>query len=75
MARVSREVDGKIGTFSLNDVLRVTPDVIKAAASKLKPRKSDPVYSFSSDCIKVGHLAVLLSTISRSYLMSQDSFF
>ena len=37
---------------SLVEVLKVTPDVVKEAAQKLKSGKSDPVFSFSSDCFK-----------------------
>ena len=71
MAKVSSEVEDKIGEFSLNDVSRVTPDIVKEAASKLKPGKSDPVFNFSSDCIKVDsdRLAELLSIIIQSYLV------
>ena len=55
----------------MEDVGRVTPDVVKEAAGKLKPGKSDPVYNFSSDCIKVDsdRLAQLLSIIIQSYLV------
>ena len=55
----------------LDDIEKVTPDVVKQAAEKLKPGKSDPVYSFSSDCIKVDsdRLAELLSMIFQSYLI------
>ena len=38
----------------LIDVSRITPDLLKQAASKLKSGKSDPIYSFSSDCFKNG---------------------
>ena len=71
MAIVSSEVESKINNFSLRDVARVTPEVVKSAAGKLKAGKSDPVYSFSSDCIKVDSdmLDELLSIILRSYLI------
>ena len=71
MAVVSSEVESNISKFSLRDVSRVTPDVVKAATKKLKAGKSDPVYTFSSDCIKVDSdlLAELLSIILRCYLV------
>ena len=71
MARVSTEVENSISSFSLSDVDRVTPDIVKTAAGKLKPGKSDPVYSFSSDCIKVDSdvLAELLSLIIQCYII------
>ena len=37
---------------SLEDVLMVTPAIVKEAAHKLKSGKGDPVFSFSSDCFK-----------------------
>ena len=71
LARVSSEVDSKVNSFSLREVGKVTPELVKSAAKKLKPGKSDPVYTFSSDCIKVDSdlLAELLSIIIRSYLI------
>ena len=53
MARVSNTVEDKVNDISLEDVLLVTPRVVKTAIGKLKSGKSDPVCSFSSDCIKV----------------------
>ena len=55
-------VESKVNALSNVDVERVTPEVIRSAAKKLKPGKSDPVYSFSSDCIKVD------STLLSEYL-------
>ena len=71
MARVSSEVESKVNRWSICDVEKVTPDIIKTATKKLKPGKSDPVYSFSSDCIKVESnlLAELLSIIIKCYLV------
>ena len=53
MTRLSVEVEEKVGDYSLEDVSKVTPRIVKEAASKHKPGKSDPVFSFSSDCIKI----------------------
>ena len=60
-----------MNSLSLSDVKKVTPAVVKSAAKKLKAGKSDPVYSFSSDCIKVDSdkLAELLSIIIRCDLV------
>ena len=71
MAQVSQEIASRISSKDLDDIEKVTPDVVKQAAEKLKPGKSDPVYSFSSDCIKVDsdRLAELLSMIFQSYLI------
>ena len=54
----TREITEKVENLTtpdkLKDVEAVTSDIIKQAAQKLKPGKSDPSYSFSSDCIKHG---------------------
>ena len=71
LARVSEQVELRVGDQSLEDVNKVTPGLIKEAASKLRPGKTDPVFSFSSDCIKVKSekLARLLSIIIQSFLI------
>ena len=71
LARVSEQIELKIGDHNLQDIAKVTPSAIKEAASKLRPGKTDPVYSFSSDCFKVesDKLAELLSTIIQCYLI------
>ena len=71
MAKVSHAVKLKVGEFSLQDVAKVTPKVVKEAASKLKSGKTDPVFVFSSDCIKVesDKLSELLSIIIQCYLI------
>ena len=71
LALVSEQVELGIKDHSLQEVAMVTPNIVKKAASKLKTGKSDPVYSFSSDCIKVESekLAELLSIIIQCYLI------
>ena len=56
---------------SLEDVLRVTPSVVKEATKKLKPGKSDPVFSFGSDCFKNSPdvLFVNLANILQGFLI------
>ena len=68
---VSEQVELRVEDHSLQEVARVTPSIVKEATSKLKSGKSDPVYSFSSDCIKVESekLAELLSIIIQCYLI------
>ena len=53
LAEVAEQVENKVGDYSLQDVAMVTPNIVKEAATKLKPGKTDPVFSFSSDCIRV----------------------
>ena len=52
LLKVQAETEAKVGEYSLNDVSKVTPAIVKEAAHKLKPGKSDPVFTFSSDCFK-----------------------
>ena len=49
VAEISAEVENKINPYHLIDVDKVTPKVVKEAASHLKSNKSDPTCSFSSD--------------------------
>ena len=65
--RVSEQVQLRVGTYSLQDVAKV----VKETASKLRAGKTDPVFTFSSDCIKVESekLAYLLSIIIQCYLV------
>ena len=64
------EIDNKINYTDARDVLKVTPALLKEASGRLKNGKSDPVYLFSSDCIKnapdilFDHLSIIL----RSFL-------
>ena len=54
LIKIADETETKVNFLSLMDVDKVTPDVIKEAASHLKDSKSDPTFSFNSDCIKNG---------------------
>lgn len=71
VARVSCEVEEKVNEMSITDIEKVTPEIIKAATGKLKPGKSDPVYNFSSDCIKADSylLHIYLSGLIHSSLL------
>ena len=71
LLEVENETEAKVGQFSLQDVLKVTPDIIKEAAHKLKSGKSDPVFSFSTDCFKNATEAIFdhLSTVIQSFLV------
>ena len=64
-------MEERIDEKSLIDVEKVTPDIVKEAAHKLQSGKSDPVFSYSSDCIKNGSKSFYdnLSIIIRSFLI------
>ena len=71
MTKVSVEVERSINHVHINDVMKMTPTVVREAVGKLKSGKSDPVHTFSSDCIKVDsdRLVELLSIIIKWYLI------
>ena len=50
---ISEEVDQKINAESLYDVNRVAKEEVKKAANALKSGKGDPLYTFTSDYLKV----------------------
>ena len=54
MEVIRDEVECCISSADLPEVDKVTPDILRKAASKLSDAKSDPLYSFSSDCLKNG---------------------
>ena len=62
------EVSENIDHDDLVDVKKVTPSLVKEAVGHLNNAKTDPVYDFSSDCIKNGpdilynHLAAILQS-------------
>ena len=69
--KISDEVDKNISKESMLDVNRVTIEEVKKAAAALKPGKGDPVFSFSSECLKVNSdiLAEYIALMIRSFLI------
>ena len=69
--KVKEETEALVNEYSLKDLLKVTPKVVKEASHKLKSGKSDPVYSFSSDCFKNASDSIFekLSVIIHSFLV------
>jgi hypothetical protein len=67
---INEEVERNINVQHLEDIDKVTADEVKKAASKLKPGKSDPVSSFTSDCLKCNssRLHKHTATMIRSFL-------
>ena len=61
----------RINQSSMRDVLKVTPSLIAEAVSHLKSGKSDPVFEFSSDCIKNAPTLFYehLTSVFRSFLI------
>ena len=52
LIKISDTVESKINFTSIYDVQKVTPAIVKEASKNLKKNKSDPLFSFSTDCIK-----------------------
>ena len=52
LKKVQQHVESLVDSSGLDTVSKITPEVVKSAAEKLKSGKSDPVFSFSSDCFK-----------------------
>ena len=71
LVKIADEVESKNNSLSAVDVEKVTPEVVKEAASHLKDSKSDPTLSFSSDFIKNGskQLFKKLSLAIQSFLV------
>ena len=65
---LQEEIEKSVNFSSLDDVEKVTPEVVKEAAAN---NKSDPSYSYSSDCFKHGpdQLFEVLSIAIRSFLI------
>ena len=63
------KVDSSIDLEDLKDVRKVSASKVKEAIQRLNNNKSDPVYKFSSDCLKNGpeilfeHLSTILQAL------------
>ena len=70
MNDIIKKVEELTTQDKVRDIEAVTPEVIKQAAQKLKPGKSDPLFTFSSDCIKHGpdRLYSVLSSMYQGFM-------
>ena len=68
---INDEVNKKLNASHLIDVSKVTPTIVKEASTHIKDDKTDPIFSFSSDCIKNGPdlLFEKLSLVLKSFLI------
>ena len=71
MKVIEKEVCSGVNQAHLKDVEKVTPELVKEALSHLNSNKADPIYSFSSDCLKNGpdSLYTHLSLALQSFLV------
>ena len=68
---VAKILDSKISNKCAIEVEKVTPDIVKEAVKHIKPNKSDPVFDFTSDCLKNApdSLFMHFSNIIKSFLI------
>ena len=74
---VQHALNKDIHSINMEDALKITPTVIADAVMHLKEEKSDPIFEFSSDCIKNApfifykHLATFFKTsLIHGYISS-----
>ena len=52
LSRIYRRLNDNINVGSLNEVDKITPQLVQQAVMKLKNDKTDPVFHFTSNCLK-----------------------
>ena len=71
LIEVSKVIESKVGDKSIEEVDKVTPELVKEAVKHIKPNKSDPLCDFTSDCIKNAPDSLFLhfADIIKSFLV------
>ena len=71
MAKIYLRVNKSLDSTSLEDVNLITTDKIREATSNLKSNRNDPLFMFSSDCLKNAPLSVFehLTYLIKSFLI------
>ena len=71
MAKIYLRVNKSLDSTSLEDVNLITTDKIREAASNLKSNRNDPLFMFSSVCLKNAPLSVFehLTYLIKSFLI------
>ena len=68
LIEVQARVESEVSIKHLDQVDKITPQLMRKAANKLKSSKADPMYTFSSDCFRNGcdllyeHLALIMKS-------------
>ena len=67
---MNRKIEDSVDDSEINFIEKVTPAVVKKAASKLKNRKNDPYFKFASEILKNGPdvLFQYLSLLNKYFL-------
>ena len=70
LMKVKQNLKDRINSSSLNDVQRITPSIVEEAIGRLKNNKSDPLFVFSSECLKNAPMVLCehLTLLFRHYL-------
>ena len=68
---IQEHIEGEISENMIIHIQKVTPDIVKQAAHNLKSGRSDPAFSFSSDCLKNATMSFFqnLSVILQGFLI------
>ena len=71
LSEVLKKTEAMVTESSIIEVRKVTPELIREAIQKLKPGKTDPVYSYTTDCFKTmgDILHEKLSSMIQSFLV------
>ena len=63
LSDILQKLNAKICPLSVDEVMKVTPEMVKSAANHLKGNKSDPLCHFTSDCLKNAQISSSTSCI------------
>ena len=68
--KVKQYLDDNINSLNIDDVQRITPSLVEEAIGRLKNNKSDPLFNFSSECLKNAQVVLCeqLTLLFRHYL-------
>ena len=70
LMKVKQYLDDNINSLNIDDVQRITPSLVEEAIGRLKNNKSDPLFNFSSECLKNAPVVLCeqLTLLFRHYL-------
>ena len=64
-------MENRISFHSLNEIEKITPELVEEATNHLKCSKSDPIFEFNSDCLKNARRILFehMATLFKTYLV------
>ena len=65
------QLENRISFHSLNEIEKITPELVEEATDHLKCSKSDPIFEFNSDCLKNARRILFehMATLFKTYLV------